>query len=158
MAKTTLLRILSAINLIALVLCGSAFFIAWRTIDIDISKIQTGQGTRNDKNLNWFSGISVIFCGVLCIGLFIYELLLIINPMKFKFYNYGLIRSIIYFYLAVAVLGVSGDLGISGCAFALLSAIINTVICIALFFECIKIDGADNNGAYHNTETEPSKI
>ena len=143
MAGLVLPRVISLIGFISILLAGIAYFIAWKDVDIKLSYISTGHGTKNDTNMKWFSGISIILCGILCAAIAIYEIILFINPIKFKFGQYQLFRALVYFYISITVLGVSGDLGISACAFCLLSTIINLVICFGIFCECIIIEKAD---------------
>ena len=147
MASLLVPRLVSLLGLIAFAIAGAAFFVAWDDIKISLNYIKTGKGTKNDdENYKWFSGISIIFCGILCAVIAIYELFLAINPMKFKFYSYGLFRTISYTYIGISVLGVSGDLGISACAFCLLAAIVNFTILIGLFCECCSF--TESNTSY----------
>ena len=152
MATKKLYRIISLINCVGIILSAASFLMAWNSIDIDITKIKTGLGTET-PNLNWFAGVSIVFCGVLTVGILVYEFLLVINPTKFKFYNYAIIRVIVYAYLGIAVLGVSGDLGISASAFTLLNAVLNFIIFIGVNCECIKMVDAEPN-AYKNADTD----
>ena len=139
MATRNLYRITSLINMIGIILCAVSLFLAFKKIDFNLSTIKPGKGTNND-DLSWFSGISIIFCGFLAVSIAIYEIMLLINPIKFKFYNYAILRVIVYLYLGIAIIGVSGDLGISASAFTLLNALLNFFVFMGAFCECFKIE------------------
>ena len=146
-------RIVCLIDFIGIILCAASFFLTFQEIDIDIAKITIGDGVKNPpEKLNWFYGISIIFCGFLIVALAIYEVLLLINPTKFKFYNYSILRIIVHIYLGIASIGVAGDLGISAAAFLLLNAVVNLVIYLATFCECIKLPDPNNQGSYQNAD------
>ena len=145
-----LFRIICLIDLVGIILCGAAFFLTFQEIDIDVSKLKTGNGTKT-TDLSWFDGISIIFCGFLTVAIAVYEVMLLINPTKFKFYNYSIIRIITYAYLGIAALGVAGDLGISAAAFLLLNAILNLAIYLATFCECIRLPD-NSQTSYQNAD------
>ena len=127
---------------------GLCAALACATFLYTFKKLNTGSrsitfGSKPEKiytNSGWFNTITIFADGVIALVLFIYEILLIFSPIKFKWYSYILLRVGGYVYTGLTVLGVAGDLGISACILCLIAAAFNFLCALMLWFGCMAID------------------
>ena len=148
MATFILFRIITFFGIVSMILSGISFFLEFKDVRISFDYIKTGNGVKTyGSGAVWFKNIAIVFCGVASVLLFVYEIFLLFNPKKFKFYEYGLIRILGYLYIGISVLGISGDLGISASAIALFAGLLNIVVIIGLYFTCITMNPIEANSA-----------
>ena len=139
-------HVLSLFGLICNAICLFSYIYTFSNTKLSLFDIKYGKGISPEAtltNIAWFQSVSLLLAGFICCGLGIYEFFLFINPTKFKWYELGFWRCILYFYLSATVLGTSGDLGILVSIFSLLICIITLLIITGLFFECIQLTSND---------------
>ena len=130
----TVARVISFLSFAAMSLCFSSFVITycWQsyTFHIDI-----GHSPDNYwANIGWYRVVLVILCAIISGCMVVYNLLLIINPIKFSFLQTQITRVMIYIITGFTVIGVLGDLGIASGFITIIMAVIE--LFMWLFWKC----------------------
>ena len=140
MVTYTYPRTLSFFGMLASAVASFAFFYTYSKLQLNIQKIQIRHYPKEvTTNFAWFQAVSVLIFGTLSAILSMYELLLIVGPRKFKWYQYSLLRGIIYIATGCTVVGVAGDLGVFTAPFCLLLGLITVLSAFLLFCGCMDI-------------------
>ncbi|KAK8834519.1 hypothetical protein M9Y10_011214 [Tritrichomonas musculus] len=128
------LRICSALGFAGAALGVSAFFYVLSLINWKQTKLHTSKELNKETcfiNQHFFLVVTNFVMGIVCVLICAYELLLIINPIRFKYAKNGYFRGLLYIIVGFIVLGAASVLGIAAGVVNLVSAIltiINTVL------------------------------
>ena len=143
MVTYTYPRVLSVYGLGCSAAVAYTFFFVYQRLNLDINTIKFGhKPTDILANFTWYTSISVILFGIVAGLLALYELLLVIAPRRFKWYQYSLLRGIIYLALGSVVLGIAGDLGVILAPLTGFSGVIVILSAVLLYCECMDINEA----------------
>lgn len=137
------LRICSIIGFVSAALGTSSFFyalsiIGWNNVTIHTSKTLNKQTCF--INQRFFLVISHLILGIAEALMCIYELFLIINPVRFQYHKNGYSRGIFYVLVGFIVLGVAAGLGISAGIISLLSAVLTFINTSLIKCDCMRME------------------
>ncbi|KAH0792454.1 hypothetical protein GPJ56_003631 [Histomonas meleagridis] len=144
------LRISSFIAFASMVLSVSTFGYAASVVSYKSLKLKFGvevNAATTKVNQLWYTNISMLFFALVsgCAG--IYELLLIINPVFFRYAKIGFVRGAAYLFIGFCDMGLSASLGIAAGFITIIASVLTLVNMVLILFGCIK-------QSYRETKTQ----
>lgn len=142
------LRICSALAFAGAALSVSAFFYVLSVINWKETKLSTTKELNKQTcfvNQHFFLVVTHFVMGMVCVLLCAYELLLIINPIRFKYAKNGYFRFIVYIVVGFVVMGVASILGIAAGVVDLVVSVITLINTILIKCGCFGGKGKKAN-------------
>ena len=135
------LRICSGFALIGLAISAASFFytlyfIGWKDVRLSVGNpLNSKSCIINQKFyiviINFFLGVfDLVFC--------IYEIFLVVNPVRFDYVANGYIRGLFYCLSGFIVLGVAADLGVAAGALSLVGSVLTIMNTSLIKCDCIR--------------------
>ena len=135
------LRISSFIAFAGMVLSISSFAYAASVSNYKSLSLKFGEPVNRSTaftNSDWYTKISILFFALVSGCFAIYELLLVINPVFFRYAKIGFVRGASYLLIAFCDMGLSASLGIAAGFISLIGSILVIVNMLLITFGCIK--------------------
>lgn len=136
------LRVCSGFSLVGLAVGAVSFFytlnfIGWKNVNLSIGNpLNSNSCLINQK---FFIIVSHFFLGVCNIIFCVYEVFLIVNPVRFDYETNGYFRGLFYCLSGFAVLGVAADLGIASGFLCLAGSILTIINTSLIKCDCMRL-------------------
>jgi hypothetical protein len=145
-AILVLIRAFTGLCLAGLVLCTVTIYYTLNAVGFGGIALHVGIKPSADAvyvNEVWFRKITAFFFGILACLLFVYELFLLCNPLKFGYRSTGVWRSVFYAFLGLSSMGLAADLGIASGIIMTFAGVVTFVLVLCVKCGAAKQDTAD---------------